>query len=200
VDVVNIVVTGVGGQGLLTLARLLVESALAKGYDALAAETHGMSQRGGSVIVHVRIGKEVLAPTIPPGFADYILSTELMEAVRNCIYARKDTIVVVNTKIIYPALPGIVEHVSEDEVLKWLKQHIERLYPIPASSIAESLGAPQSTNMVILGAASALLKDYIDLGYLEKAVLKVGRGRLAELNLRAYLQGREIMCREYGVC
>jgi len=199
-DVINIVVVGVGGQGLLTLSRLLVESALAKGYDALAAETHGMSQRGGSVIVYVRIGKEVLAPTIPPGFADYILSTELMETVRNGVYARKDTVVVVNTKIIYPALPGIIKRVSEDEVLKWLRQHIERLYPIPASSIAESLGAPQSTNMVILGAASTLLRDYIDLEYLKKAVLRVGRGKIAELNLRAYLQGREIMCREYGIC
>ena len=199
-DVVNIVVVGVGGQGLLTLSRLLVESALAKGYDASAAETHGMSQRGGSVIVHVRIGKEVLAPTIPPGFADYILSTELIETVRNCVYAHKDTAVVVNTKIIYPALPGIVKHVSENEVLKWLRQHIEKLYPIPASNIAESLGAPQSTNMVILGAASVLLKDYIDLEYLEKAVLRVGRGKIAELNLRAYLQGREIMCKNYGIC
>ncbi len=199
-DVVNIVVVGVGGQGLLTMSRLLVESAKARGYDATAAETHGMSQRGGSVIVYVRIGKEVLSPTIPPGLAHYILSTELMETVRNSIYANRDTVVITNTKIIYPAIPGAVKLVSEGEALKWLKERMPRLYPIAASNIAESLGAPQSTNMVILGATSIMLRDYLDVKYLENTVSKVGKGRIAELNLQAFRRGQEVICKEFGIC
>ncbi len=199
---VNIVVVGVGGQGLLTLSRILAEAAMARGLDALAAETHGLSQRGGTVIVHVRIGDEVHAPLIPLGGADYILSTELSETVRYLSYANRSTKVITNTKVILPALPGLVKPIEPREVLEWLRSKVGKgnLYTIEASDIAAELGAPQSTNMVMLGAATPFLKDVLGLGYLEKRVARVGRGKIRELNLEAFRRGISYVCERYGAC
>ncbi len=188
---VNILVVGVGGQGLITMSRLLAEAALAKGLEVAAAETHGMSQRGGSVVVFVRIGEGVLSPTFSEGQANYILSTELVETVRNLVYASSDTIVVTNTKVIYPAIPN-VKPVNPDKLLEFIRSRVGKVLAVPASRIAEEVGNPQATNMVILGIASVLLKDYVDSAYLEKAVSSIGRGKVAEANLRAFRKGVEI--------
>jgi len=192
--VLNIVVCGVGGQGLLTMARLLAEAALARGMDVAAAETHGMSQRGGSVIVYLRIGEKVYAPTFSRGQADMVLSTELVETLRNCVYMNRGTRVVTNTKVIYPAVPGVYSiRVEPSKAIEWLRQRVEKVFPIPASDIAMDCGNPQATNMVILGAASILLSEWIDAEKLRELVSKVGRGRVAEANLRAFERGQEEM-------
>ncbi len=188
---VNVLVVGVGGQGLITMSRLLAEAALAKGMEVMAAETHGMSQRGGSVVVFVRIGKKVYSPTFSEGQAHYILSTELVETFRNLVYASRNTVVATNTKVIYPALPN-VKPVDPNELLNEIRNRVARVIAVPASDIAEELGNPHATNMVILGIASVLLSDYVDPSYLERAVGRVGRGKIAEANLAAFRRGVEI--------
>ncbi|NPA96295.1 MAG: indolepyruvate oxidoreductase subunit beta [Crenarchaeota archaeon] len=194
---INVLVIGVGGQGLITMSRLLAEAALAKGMDVSAAETHGMSQRGGSVVVFVRIGDRVLSPTFSEGQANYILSTELVETVRNLVYASRDTTIVTNTKVIYPALPN-VKPVDPSKLLELVKSRVSRVIDVPASQIAEEVGNPHATNMVILGVASVLLRDYLDTSYLEKAVSRIGKGKVAEANLAAYKRGVEIGTRALG--
>ncbi len=188
---VNVLVVGVGGQGLITMSRLLAEAALAKGMEVMAAETHGMSQRGGSVVVFVRIGKKVYSPTFSEGQAHYILSTELVETFRNLVYASRNTVVATNTKVIYPSLPN-VKPVDPNELLNEIRNRVARVIAVPASDIAEELGNPHATNMVILGIASVLLSDYVDPSYLERAVGRVGRGKIAEANLAAFRRGVEI--------
>ncbi len=192
---INVLVVGVGGQGLITMSRLLAEAALAKGMDVAAAETHGMSQRGGSVVVFVRIGERVLSPTFSEGQADYVLSTELVETVRNLVYASKKATVVTNTKVIYPALPN-VKPADPNQLLEFVRKRVAKVIAVPASHIAEEVGNPHATNMVVLGVASVLLRDYIDTSYLEKAVASIGKGRIAEANLAAYRRGIEIALKE----
>ncbi len=189
---VNVVITGVGGQGLLTMARLLAEAAMARGFETLAAETHGMAQRGGSVVVFLRIGEEIYAPTFSSGMAHLVVSTELIEAVRSVPYLRSNGVLATNTKVIYPAIPGIYGSVDENQVLEWLRARIPNLYTVPASNVAESLGNPRATNMVMLGVASVILERWIDTEYLAKEVSKIGKGRIAEINRQAYERGREI--------
>jgi len=199
----NIVVSGVGGQGIITIARLIVEAAVSKGFIASSAETYGLSQRGGTVVVTVRIGRGIFAPTIPKGMADLLISTELVETLRYLDYLRIGGVAFINRKIIFPALPGSVVYYDEEEVLNELnlasKDKI-KTYIIPASKIAEELGVPQSTNIVMLGAATPLLKTYIDVDRLQGLVSSIGRGKVAEMNARAFLMGIDYVCKEYRLC
>ncbi|WP_243670275.1 2-oxoacid:acceptor oxidoreductase family protein [Vulcanisaeta sp. JCM 16161] len=95
----NIYLAGVGGQGLVTFATVLGDAAIRAGYKALVAETHGLSQRGGSIDVHVRIG-DVDAPLIPRGGADVIVAFEILEAFRAIGYANENTVFIVNRRLI----------------------------------------------------------------------------------------------------
>ncbi len=181
---INIVVVGVGGQGLLTLTRILCSGALAKGYEALAAETHGMSQRGGSVIVHVRIGTGILAPLIPEGGADYMLGLELLESIRYLRYCNRHTVALINDKLILPPLATL--KYTANDLKSYISSRVGRAIFIHASDIALNLGVPQSANMVMLGAIAKLLNEYLDIETMRKLVGMVGRGKIAEANLRAF--------------
>ncbi|MGC9152704.1 MAG: 2-oxoacid:acceptor oxidoreductase family protein, partial [Vulcanisaeta sp.] len=97
----NIYLAGVGGQGLVTFATILGDAAIRAGYKALIAETHGLSQRGGSIDVHVRIG-DVDAPLIPKGGADVVVAFEMLEAFRAINYANENTVFIVNRRLIRP--------------------------------------------------------------------------------------------------
>ena len=98
----QIILTGVGGQGLISMGRILGEVLLERGFKVRVAEVHGLAQRGGSVIVHVKYGDEDLSPTIPRGNADLIISLELLEAARNISYLRRGGTLIVNGLILPP--------------------------------------------------------------------------------------------------
>lgn len=181
---INIIVVGVGGQGILTLASILSEGVLAKGYEVLTAETHGMSQRGGSVIVHVRIGKNITAPLIPKGGANYILGLELIEVIRYLHYGNRNTFVIANDKIIAPPLTPKVPRAEELKLI--IESKVGKAVFIPASNIALNLGVPQSANMVILGSIARILKNYVDLEIMKKLVSRIGKGKIAKANLKAF--------------
>lgn len=152
----NIVVTGVGGQGQLFLSRLIAETFLRYGVQSMIAETHGMSQRGGSVIVHVRVGKDVRAPLIPEGHADIMLGMELIEAARYVSYVKEKGIVLANDKVIVP--PGQQVRISRSTLIEYLSNRPIKLYLIPSSSRAASLGIPLSANIHMFGALVAILE------------------------------------------
>ncbi len=103
----SIVIVGVGGQGALTLARWIGEAALAEGYDVRIAEIHGMSQRGGSVEVHVRFGREVYAPIVVEAGADLVIALEAVEALRGFRYLKPGGVLVINKRVIQPPAGGM---------------------------------------------------------------------------------------------
>jgi len=151
----NIVLTGVGGQGVITAANILGKAAVNANMKIYVSEIHGMAQRGGAVNCTVRIG-DVYSPMIHTGGADIIVSTEPVEALRNISYANKNTKVItdINPVIPYTVAVGGEAYPKLDDVYNELKSYAI-LYKIDALKIAKDSGAAITKNIVMLGALAA---------------------------------------------
>ena len=182
----DIILAGVGGQGILSIAAVIGEAALEDGLSMKQTEVHGMSQRGGDVQSHLRISDQpVASDLIPLGTADIIISLEPMEALRYLPYLKKDGWIVANSKPFknisdYPELEQIMEvyHSLPNKVIMDVEQ------------IAKELGTPRSSNVVLLGAASPHLP--IDFVKLENGIRRIfGRkgNEIVETNLKALSAG-----------
>ena len=182
----NILVVGVGGQGLITMSNTLARAALLDGTKALVAETHGLSQRGGSVEVHVRLG-DVYAPLIPEGGANVIVALELIEAARAADNLKNNGVIIANDRILRPAVPN-VEVPEREELLEYLKQFTKTIYLVDAYDIATKVGSTLSQNMVVLGTlmGTRLLEGFVSIKAVEKIISTLRR---AELNLEAFRRG-----------
>lgn len=184
----DIILSGVGGQGILSIAATIGMAAIDKGWYLKQAEVHGMSQRGGDVQSHLRISEEVVhSDLIPMGQADMILSVEPMESLRYLPYLHKDGWLVTNSKSFinvnnYPEIEAVYAEIKK------IKNHIL----IDADAIATDLNAPKSANMVMLGAAFALLG--FEKSYFENAIKSLF-GRKGEevvaTNINAFNAGIE---------
>jgi len=115
----NMVIVGTGGQGLITLLQVISEAALSEGKEIRTSELHGLSQRGGSVEVHIRFGKEIYSPMVAAGSADLILGLEAQESLKGIGFANKETNFLIN-KYIVP-IP-LEKSLSEKEIIKNLKR------------------------------------------------------------------------------
>ncbi len=186
----NIVIAGVGGQGIITTAKILAEAALIEGRNVLVAETHGLSQRGGSVVVHVRVG-DVEAPLIPPGMGDLLIGLEAIEAARYASLLAPGASVVMNEDLQPPPLPR-VKAPSLGDVLGSLKAAGLRVYSVNAVEEALKLGDARSANTLLLGytAGLGLLEGVARPGGLEEAIARaIRRSRTA---VEAYRRGLEL--------
>ena len=181
----NLVLCGVGGQGLITLGRIIGNAAIIHGTGVLISEVHGMAQRGGSVIVHVRLG-EPESPLIPKGRADAMLCLELLEACRNLIYANNRTIIVANRRIIRPSIPG-VKLPSIQEILSEMEKIKLNVKVVEAQKLALKAGAPLSENVVMLGAllSTKMLDEYLRVEDVERAIRSIFPEKIAEVNIKA---------------
>jgi indolepyruvate ferredoxin oxidoreductase beta subunit len=186
----NILITSVGGQGGITLARILGHAALAQGLNVRVGETLGMAQRGGSVQSHVRIGENVHGSLIPKGRCDVLLSLEPSEAVRLPEYLHPGTNVILATTPVHP-IPVILNEAKYPE-LSQIKSALEkigcRVYPLDAKNLALEVDAPTSLNMVILGAYTAL-ESVLARNSIKKALCEVLPKRFLEANTRALDRG-----------
>ena len=185
-DKLNILVVGVGGQGVVTLARLLSEAAYECSLNVLMSETRGLSRRGGSVKVFLRIGK-VYAPTF--NNADLLIGLELLETLRNISYVTNETVIVVNNKLL---LPSNVKYVIDEErVFETLRLRAKKLEIVDAENIALKLGNIKSENMVMLGYISShsLLKNIRHC--IEKAFYRSKYSKIRE-NIEAFEQGKQL--------
>ncbi|NLK15590.1 MAG: indolepyruvate oxidoreductase subunit beta [Bacteroidales bacterium] len=150
---IDLILCGVGGQGILSIAAALGAAALRNNLYLKQAETHGMSQRGGDVVSHMRISdKPIHSDLIPIGAADMILSVEPMEALRYLPFLSPKGYVVTNTT----PIKNIPNYPSEDEIMKELKK-LPNVVIIDADTIAEDMGSKRSMNIVMLGAAAPFL-------------------------------------------
>jgi indolepyruvate ferredoxin oxidoreductase, beta subunit len=137
---INLVLAGLGGQGILFMTRLLANAAFDKGYNVLGAETHGMAQRGGSVVSHLRIG-DARSSLIRAGAADFLISTDEFEAYRYLPYLKKGGILFANAN---PA------SFPDEKVAVFLKKNDIQVYCMEATNKAVSLGSPRSTNLAMV--------------------------------------------------
>jgi indolepyruvate ferredoxin oxidoreductase beta subunit len=151
----SIVLTGVGGQGVITAAYLLGKAAMKAKIGVFVSEIHGMAQRGGAVVCTVRMG-DVSSPLLPSGTADALLSMEPVEALRNISYVNKKTKVITDKNPIIPftVAVGGDQYPKVEEIFKELSAHAE-LYPVDALKIAKEEGAIITKNTVMLGALAA---------------------------------------------
>jgi indolepyruvate ferredoxin oxidoreductase beta subunit len=185
----NIILAGVGGQGILTIAAVLDTAALASDLNLKQSEVHGMSQRGGAVQSHVRISDtEIHSDLIPQGKADIIISVEPMEALRYLPFLKKDGYLVTDSNPFenIPNYPNMEELYNEINL-------VPNSILIDAKKIAKDLGNSKATNIVLLGAASSLLPlDEESLVQAIKSLFQRKGDRVVNKNIEAFNKGKEI--------
>ena len=185
----NVLIAGVGGQGTLLASRVLGKYAMLCGKDCKLSEIHGMSQRGGSVVTHVRIGDKIHSPVIWEGGADVIVAFERLEAARVKHYLKKDGVLLVNDEKILP-MPCITgAAVYPEGVKEELASVVEKTYFIRAQEWALEAGSEKATNIVMLGALCRLLGFEKEI--MQEAVAACVPAKFAQLNLRAFEFGYE---------
>jgi len=147
----NIVIAGVGGQGILLASRLICEAALAEGYDVKANEVHGMAQRGASVIGQIRFGEKVYSPLVKLHSADFLLAMEIIEAVRYSDYLAPSGLALINTQCIIPTTvsSGQADYPAEPELL--VKETFERFQLADCLKLALEAGDARCVNTVMVG-------------------------------------------------
>ncbi|HVN70575.1 MAG TPA: indolepyruvate oxidoreductase subunit beta [Desulfomonilia bacterium] len=153
----NVLMTGVGGQGIILASDVLTEVMMRYGCDVKKSEIHGMAQRGGSVMSHVRFGEHVASPLIPYGSCDIVLSFEELETARYLPYLRKDTTVIINRFRLSP--PTVIAgKEAYPDITPVLREKTRDIRLVEGSALALELGNPRGVNIILLGTLSALLK------------------------------------------
>lgn len=187
----NILIASVGGQGGLTLARVLAVTATLEGLQVRTGETLGMAQRYGSVVSYVRIGTEVYSPIFSPGDADYLLGLELYETLRNVHYLKPGGKLIVADEYRPPYLVSFnAPSSSRDDVIPKLKSLIPGTLIVPARKIAIEAGNPRALNMVILG-AFIKISNILKVSNVEEAIESVIPKRAIKSSLLAFRKGLE---------
>jgi indolepyruvate ferredoxin oxidoreductase beta subunit len=174
---IKLVIAGIGGQGVVFATKLLSHAGLKRGEGVIASENHGMSQRGGSVMSHVKIGGSD-APLISRGAADALVGLDRSEAMRNLTFVRPGGCVFVNS------VNGL-----DDSLRARLDELGIRVNAIDAERCAVELGSPAVVNLVVLGFAAAHPEFGITVGELEDAVRTLGPPAAVERNLQALAAG-----------
>ena len=183
---INIVITGVGGQGTLLASRILGALAADNSMDVKVSEVHGMAQRGGNVVTYVRIGDRVHSPLVEYGQADVVLAFEQLEALRALPYLKEGGTMIVNDETIVPVSVAIGTFKMPDDV----EARLDALgaKKISAGAIARAAGSPKSTNVVLVGALSTTLP--FDEEAWESAIRRRVPPKTIEANIEAFRQGR----------
>jgi indolepyruvate ferredoxin oxidoreductase beta subunit len=193
----NVIITGVGGQGNVMASRVLAGMLVSAGYVVTIGETFGMSQRGGSVMSHLRMSStSVLSPQIPQGGADIIIALEPVEALRVLIkYGNPDVAVLSNSRVVYPmgVITGDFNYPSLDEIKLAFKKLTAHNWLIDATSVAVELGNPVLSNIVMIGALAGASLLPIDRGAFEKEITKSMPVDKREINMTAFDAGAKMI-------
>lgn len=188
--ITNIILAGVGGQGILTIAATLDTASLNNSLFFKQSEVHGMSQRGGAVQSHVRISDgQIYSDIIPMGEADMILSVEPMETLRYLPFLKKDGWIITDDQ----TLVNIIDYPEKEMVFDKIKSYKNHMI-INATELAKKIGTSKAANMVLLGAASQFipLKERA-LKAAIKSLFEAKSDRMVQLNLDAFDAGKQFV-------
>jgi len=183
-ETVNVLFSGVGGQGIILSSMILAKAAFQAGYMVKESELHGMAQRGGSVISHVRFGEEVHSPLIRKGKADFLVALEELEGLRNVFYLKPDGRIILNRKKVVPpsANPDIAPYPEDTEsLMKSMGFSVDS---------ANALGNAKVENIIVMGILSRHLS--FPLSIWEKVIPSSVPSKTVEINLAAFRKGRDI--------
>ena len=183
----NLIISGVGGQGQITLKKILCQAAINQGLDFKASELHGLAQKGGSVVIHFRTGKKVYSSLISQGKADLILGLDLMEAARAIKFGSKNTELVVNNLFI----PFFKQpQFSEKDLLKLVKDKVKKVNLVPASKICkEKLGNEIYAGVFLLGYLAKIKSFPLKKASLISGIRKILSKKNLSINLKAFKLG-----------
>jgi indolepyruvate ferredoxin oxidoreductase beta subunit len=187
--VTSVLLAGVGGQGVLLASEVLAEAAALAGSDVKKSEVHGMAQRGGSVVSHLRFGPEVHSPLIPRGGADYLVSFERLETLRYLEYLRRDSVVLVNTQEILPLPVSVGKARYPADIEERLRATGVPAVFVDGHGLALAAGNAKAVNAVILGALSSILCFAPQVW--AEALRRQVPARVLDVNLRAFTLGAE---------
>ncbi len=189
----NIFLSGVGGQGTILASNILAEVFLKAGYDIKKSEVHGMAQRGGDVTTHFRFGKKVYSPLIKYGDVDFLMSFELLEALRYINWVKPEGKIVINKQEIYPPAVNLGLAAYPQDVEKTFKKYFkENVHVINGQEIARKLGNIQAANVVLVGAFSNFFPKIKEVQWLE-AIKSLLAPKLHDLNVKAFAEGRKAL-------
>ena len=189
---IDILIAGVGGQGQVLASRLIGAAAIAEGHFVRTGETIGMSQRGGCVMSHVRIGGESMSATVPYGYADLIIGFELCETVRGLKRLSPEGGLIVNTQVIKPVTVSLGREAYDVEsMVTAIKNASKKLFMLDGYKLAGNAGSVKAVNAVLLGAAVG--SGFLPIG--KESFISAIRGMIPqkylELNLMAFESGYE---------
>ena len=186
----NIIIAGVGGQGLITLVSIIDEAALIEGYDVRSSELHGLSQRGGSVEIHIKIGEKIYSPLIPKGQANLILGLEISETLKESVFAGSETNFLIN-KYSMPYLNSL----PVEEILKSLTTIIkkDKLYLVEASNICkEKLQKEVVSTIYLLGYAISKKLIPLKRESVLEAINRIIPEKYRDINIQALKLTKEL--------
>jgi indolepyruvate ferredoxin oxidoreductase beta subunit len=193
----NVLITGVGGQGVILMSELLGKAAVADKLNVRGSEILGMAVRGGSVTSAIRLGEGVYGPLIPMGKCNALVGMEPSEALRNIAYLSRSSLVIVNTAVTIPfTVPlGQSLYPSLEAILEKLNKASSRIVKLDAAKLAQEAGNLLTTNIVMLGALFGTDQLPIKIATIKEAIEERFPAKLAPVNMQAFDLGYEA-CRQ----
>ena len=192
-NVVGMLVTGVGGQGIILASDIIGEAAMSAGYDVKKTDTLGMAQRGGSVVSHVRIGEKVWSPLISEGQVDVLLAFEKLEAARWANFLRASSTVIINDHAQPPLAVnlGYEKYPGDDDIKGLLNQRTPNVYYVDGNGQAKRSGDVRALNTYMLGCASSFLP--LETSVWENTIAARVPARFKQINMAAFEAGMKDM-------
>ncbi|NLL90299.1 MAG: indolepyruvate oxidoreductase subunit beta [Dehalococcoidales bacterium] len=187
----NIIIAGVGGQGVILAGNIIGDAAIASGYDVKKTDTIGMAQRGGSVISHLRVAPKIYSPVIGESQADIILSFEKMEAARCFSFLKPGGIVILNNREMPPLSVGcgMEKYPSDEEIMAVLRQKTDSIFYVEGTQKAGAIGNLKVLNIFMLGCLSRFM-DIEDKVWRE-CIIKSLPAKILAINITAFETGIE---------
>ncbi len=187
----NIVLAGVGGQGILLAAEILGTAAVRDGLNVRMSEIHGMAQRGGSVVSTLRIGEKVCAPTVLDSQADLLMGFEQLETLRNLNYASEKTTVLLGDERIPPTELAAknTEYPNVEEIIRKIHKFTSAVIAVPSTRLAEKTGNRVFQNVVLVGAACGTGKLPVKRLSIVKVLEELVPPKHLKLNVKAFEAG-----------
>ncbi len=194
----DLVLVGVGGQGTVMLSNAIGQACAQAGIKALTGELHGLSQRSGSVYIHMRVGGDDISPLIPYGEADAIVSLEAQEALRYIEYLKDNGIIIMNTRIMHPTIEIAelskekrTDFIQLETVVEKLNEITKNIAQIDALSLANKAGNPLTENAVFIGALAALAELPVSIEDMKKGLEMVVPKKALGQNIEAFKLGQK---------
>ena len=189
----NIMLAGVGGQGILLAAEILGTAAIKEGLNVRVSELHGMAQRGGAVVSNVRIGEKVLAPTVLEGQADVLLGFEPLETLRSLKFVSEKAFVIMSDERIPPTelAAKMMKYSSMEEIVEKICRFTKNVTIVEAAKLAKKAGNVLTENVVLVGALAATGKMPVKRESIVEALRELVPPRHVDVNVRAFKLGFE---------